>query len=105
MPANHASSSLRNPGVLRREPPGKPTASGEIRSRRVRKKCASSFRRSYWEQYQNIVVRTLAGVYVPTRAVVPLMAERKHSNLIAVSSTLARAPYAGSGAWERNAPL
>ena len=60
---------------------------------------------STWEQYQNIVVRTLAGVYVPARAVVPLMAERKHGNLIAVSSTLARAPYAGSGAWERNAPL
>ena len=37
MPANNASSSLRNPGVLRREPPGKPTASGEIRSRRVRR--------------------------------------------------------------------
>jgi len=46
---------------------------------------------STWEQYQNIVMRTLAGVYVPARAVVPLMVERKHGNLIAVSSTLARA--------------
>ena len=53
---------------------------------------------STWEQYLNIVVRTLAGVYVPARAVVPLMVERKHGNLIAVSSTLARAPYSGSGA-------
>lgn len=53
---------------------------------------------STWEQYQNVVLRTLAGVYVPARAVVPLMAERKHGNLIAVSSTLARVPYTGSGA-------
>jgi 3-oxoacyl-[acyl-carrier protein] reductase len=53
---------------------------------------------STWEQYQNIVMRTLAGVYVPARIVAPLMVERKHGNLIAVSSTLARVPYAGSGA-------
>jgi len=53
---------------------------------------------SFWEQYQDIILRTLAGVYVPARAVVPLMAERKHGSLIAVSSTLARAPYTGSGA-------
>jgi NAD(P)-dependent dehydrogenase (short-subunit alcohol dehydrogenase family) len=53
---------------------------------------------STWEQYQNIVVRTLAGVYVPARAVAPLMVERKRGNLIAVSSTAARAPYIGMGA-------
>jgi 3-oxoacyl-[acyl-carrier protein] reductase len=53
---------------------------------------------STWEQYQNIVVRTLAGVYVPARAVVPLMVERKRGNLIAVSSTAARAPYISMGA-------
>ena len=53
---------------------------------------------STWEQYQNIVMRTLAGVYVPARIVAPLMVERKHGNLIAVSSTVARAPYIGAGA-------
>lgn len=53
---------------------------------------------STWEQYQNIVVRSLAGVYVPARAVVPLMVERKRGNLIAVSSTAARAPYISMGA-------
>jgi len=53
---------------------------------------------STWEQYQDIVVRTLAGVYVPSRAVVPLMIERKRGNLIAVSSTAARAPFISMGA-------
>ncbi len=53
---------------------------------------------STWERYQNIVMRILAGVYVPARIVAPLMVERKHGHLIAVSSTLARAPYSGAGA-------
>jgi 3-oxoacyl-[acyl-carrier protein] reductase len=53
---------------------------------------------STWEQYQHGVMRLLAGVYVPARIVAPLMVERGHGNLIAVSSTLARAPYSGSGA-------
>jgi len=53
---------------------------------------------STWERYQNIVMRILVGAYVPARIVAPLMVERKHGNLIAVSSTLARAPYSGAGA-------
>ncbi len=53
---------------------------------------------STWEQYQNGAMRILAGVYVPARIVAPLMVERAHGNLIAVSSTLARAPYSGAGA-------
>ncbi len=53
---------------------------------------------STWEQYQDGVMRLLAGVYVPARIVAPLMVERGHGNLIAVSSTLARAPYSGAGA-------
>jgi 3-oxoacyl-[acyl-carrier protein] reductase len=53
---------------------------------------------STWEQYQNIAMRILVGVYVPARIVVPLMVGRKHGNLIAVSSTLARIPYSGAGA-------
>lgn len=53
---------------------------------------------SSWERYQYIVMRILAGVYVPARIVAPLMVERKHGNLISVSSTLARAPYIGAGA-------
>jgi 3-oxoacyl-[acyl-carrier protein] reductase len=58
----------------------------------------NSFLDSTWEQYQQIVMRTLAGVYVPARIVAPLMVARKHGNLIAVSSTVARAPYIGAGA-------
>lgn len=58
----------------------------------------SPFLDSTWEQYQDGVMRLLAGVYVPARIVAPLMVERKHGNLIAVSSTLARAPYGGAGA-------
>jgi 3-oxoacyl-[acyl-carrier protein] reductase len=58
----------------------------------------SPFLDSTWEQYQSIVMRLLAGVYVPARIVAPLMVERRHGNLIAVSSTLARAPYSGAGA-------
>jgi NAD(P)-dependent dehydrogenase (short-subunit alcohol dehydrogenase family) len=58
----------------------------------------SPFLDSTWEQYQNGVMRLLAGVYVPARIVAPLMVERRHGNLIAVSSTLARAPYSGAGA-------
>ena len=53
---------------------------------------------SSWERYQTIVVRILAGVYVPARVMAPLMVQRKHGRLIAVSSTLARAPYSGAGA-------
>ena len=53
---------------------------------------------STWEQYQSIVFRTLAGVYVPARIVAPLMVERQRGNLIAVSSLMARLPYSGSGA-------
>jgi 3-oxoacyl-[acyl-carrier protein] reductase len=53
---------------------------------------------STWEQYQQGVMRLLAGVYVPARIVAPLMVERRHGNLIAVSSTLVRAPYSGAGA-------
>src|SRR5579859_3381301 len=33
----------------------------------------NSFLDSTWEQYQNIAMRTLAGVYVPARVVAPLM--------------------------------
>ncbi|MBO0781639.1 MAG: SDR family oxidoreductase [Ktedonobacteraceae bacterium] len=58
----------------------------------------NSFLDSTWEQYQHIAMRTLAGVYVPARIVTPLMVERKHGNLIAVSSTVARIPYSGAGA-------
>ena len=58
----------------------------------------SPFLDSTWEQYQQITIRLLAGVYVPARIVAPLMVERKHGHLIAVSSTLARAPYIGAGA-------
>lgn len=58
----------------------------------------NSFLNSTWEQYQHGVIRLLAGVYMPARLVAPLMVERKHGNLIAVSSTLARAPYSGAGA-------
>src|SRR5579883_28318 len=58
----------------------------------------NSFLDSTWEQYQDGVMRLLAGVYVPARIVAPLMVERKHGNLIAVSSTLARSPYSGAGA-------
>lgn len=53
---------------------------------------------STWERFHAIVMRILVGAYVPARIVVPLMVERKHGNLIAVSSTLARAPYSGAGA-------
>jgi 3-oxoacyl-[acyl-carrier protein] reductase len=56
------------------------------------------FLASNWESYLNMVVRTLAGVYIPARVVAPLMAGRQHGNLIAVSSTIARNPYTGSGA-------
>jgi 3-oxoacyl-[acyl-carrier protein] reductase len=58
----------------------------------------SPFLDSTWEQYQSIVMRLLAGVYVPARIVAPLMVEREHGHLIAVSSTLSRAPYSGAGA-------
>jgi 3-oxoacyl-[acyl-carrier protein] reductase len=58
----------------------------------------NSFLDSTWEQYQDGVMRLLAGVYVPARIIAPLMVERKHGNLIAVSSTLARSPYSGAGA-------
>lgn len=78
---------------------GSRTAGESIRPREARGLSTfNAFLDSTWEQYQNIVVRTLAGVYVPARIVAPLMVERKHGNLIAVSSTVARAPYAGSGA-------
>lgn len=59
---------------------------------------SNSFLDSTWELYQTIVMRILVGVYIPARIVAPLMVERKHGNLIAVSSTLARAPYGGAGA-------
>lgn len=58
----------------------------------------SPFLDSTWERYQQIVRRLLVGVYVPARIVAPLMVGRKRGNLIAVSSTLARAPYSGAGA-------
>lgn len=58
----------------------------------------TSFLDSSWEGYLNVVTRTLAGIYVPARAVAPLMVERKRGTLIAVSSTVARSPYIGSGA-------
>jgi len=57
-----------------------------------------SFLDSTWERYQTIVMRILTGVYIPARIVAPLMVERKHGNLITVSSTLARVPYSGAGA-------
>ncbi|QBD75972.1 SDR family oxidoreductase [Ktedonosporobacter rubrisoli] len=56
------------------------------------------FLNSTWEQYQEIVMRLLVGAYVPARVIAPLMVERKHGNIIAVSSTLARVPYSGAGA-------
>jgi 3-oxoacyl-[acyl-carrier protein] reductase len=56
------------------------------------------FVESDWELYQNMVTRTLAGVYIPARIVAPLMIERKHGNLIAVSSLAARIARPGSGA-------
>lgn len=59
---------------------------------------SNPFLDSTWELYQNIAMRILVGAYVPARIVAPLMVERKHGNLIAVSSTLARAPYSGAGA-------
>ncbi|MCY1546215.1 hypothetical protein D9M68_822040 [compost metagenome] len=43
-PANVATSSRRSPGVRRRLPVGKPTSSGEMRSRRLRRNSASSTR-------------------------------------------------------------
>ena len=45
-PASCATSSRRSPAVRRRCPPGSPTSSGVIRSRRLRKNAASSSRRS-----------------------------------------------------------
>jgi 3-oxoacyl-[acyl-carrier protein] reductase len=44
-----------------------------------------------------MVLRTLAGVYIPARIVAPLMIERKHGNLIAVSSLATRIARPGSG--------
>ncbi|QBD75828.1 SDR family oxidoreductase [Ktedonosporobacter rubrisoli] len=48
------------------------------------------FLESNWQLYQQMVLRTLAGVYLPARIVAPLMVERKRGNLIAVSSLAAR---------------
>lgn len=56
------------------------------------------FLESEWDLYQSVVVRSLAGVYLPARSVVPLMAERKRGNVIAVSSLVARLAYPGTGA-------
>jgi 3-oxoacyl-[acyl-carrier protein] reductase len=56
------------------------------------------FLESSWENYLNVVVRTLAGVYIPARVVAPLMTARQRGNLIAVGSTIARMPHVGSGA-------
>src|SRR5579859_1219507 len=56
------------------------------------------FLASDWENYQNILLRSLAGVYVPARIVAPLMVERQRGNLIAVSSLATRSAYPGSAA-------
>jgi 3-oxoacyl-[acyl-carrier protein] reductase len=53
---------------------------------------------SNWEMYQDIVMGELAGVYFPARVMAPLMVERKHGNLIGVSSLSARVVRAGSSA-------
>jgi hypothetical protein len=56
------------------------------------------FLESDWERYQQMVIRSLVGVYTPARIVAPLMVERKYGNLIAVSSTVARMTGTGTGA-------
>ncbi|GHO94112.1 beta-ketoacyl-ACP reductase [Reticulibacter mediterranei] len=56
------------------------------------------FVESSWETYQNMVLRALAGIYIPARIVAPLMIERKRGNLIAVSSLATRIARPGSGA-------
>lgn len=58
----------------------------------------SPFLESNWENYQHIVLRSLAGVYLPARVVAPLMLERKRGNLIAVSSLIARGGQPNSSA-------
>jgi 3-oxoacyl-[acyl-carrier protein] reductase len=56
------------------------------------------FLESEWDLYQNVVMNSLAGVYLPVRIVAPLMVERKRGNMIAVSSLAARIGYPGTGA-------
>lgn len=56
------------------------------------------FLESSWDMFQDVVMGELAGVYFPTRAVAPLMVERKRGNLIAVSSLITRSTREGSGA-------
>jgi 3-oxoacyl-[acyl-carrier protein] reductase len=80
--------------IAQRPPASFPAGPEEIRGNWT----AHPFLDSSWEQYQNIVMRLLVGVYMPARIVAPLMVERGHGNLIAVSSTLARTPYVGAGA-------
>jgi 3-oxoacyl-[acyl-carrier protein] reductase len=56
------------------------------------------FLESNWETYQDMVMGELAGIYFPARIIAPLMIERKHGNLIAVSSLITRTAREGSGA-------
>lgn len=57
-----------------------------------------SFLESNWGAYQDVVLGELVGIYHPARVLAPLMVERKHGNLIAVSSLIARKTPSGSGA-------
>ncbi|HLV99510.1 MAG TPA: SDR family oxidoreductase [Ktedonobacterales bacterium] len=80
--------------IVGRSPDAEATEPAELRGNWT----AKVFLDSTWSQYQQIVQRILVGVYLPARIVAPLMVARQHGNLIAVSSTLARAPISGAGA-------
>jgi 3-oxoacyl-[acyl-carrier protein] reductase len=51
-----------------------------------------------WDTFTDLVLGELGGVYFPARAVAPRMVERKHGNIIAVSSTVSRSGVAGTTA-------
>jgi 3-oxoacyl-[acyl-carrier protein] reductase len=49
-----------------------------------------------WDIFQEMVLGELTGIYFPAQAVTPLMIERQHGSMIAVSSPLSRMGWPGT---------
>jgi len=56
----------------------------------------ASFADIAWEDFQDMVLGELAGIYFPAKAVAPLMVQRKRGHLIAISSGLGRLGFPGT---------
>lgn len=56
------------------------------------------FTQFQWEDFEDMVVGELKAAFYPCQAAIPAMIERKHGNIIGISSGLSRNPMAGSSA-------